>query len=409
MQSYDVTIVGAGMVGLTLALALKYSDLRVAVIDDSEIASPLGALPQLRVSAINLASQNILKHLGAWNRVQDQRLQAYDNMLVWEKDSFAKISFSAQQAASTQLGFIVENQAIRLALLEQIEQCGNISLITPCKIERMDSGQSETFVTLSNGSALTTKLVVGADGANSFVRKRANMPLTFWDYDHHAIVATIGTQLPHNNTARQVFTRFGPLALLPLYEQNLCSIVWSTEVTESQRLMAMSEEQFNRALTATSDNVLGLTRLQSERQSYPLKMRYCREWVQDRIALVGDAAHTIHPLAGQGANLGMCDAAALAELLLTLHSEGKDIGLAKHLRPYERWRKTEATKMIATMEGFKRLFGGNNGLKKLVRDIGLTLTDKATPLKQSLIRHAIGLQGELPEMAKSTSLRAVRK
>ncbi len=400
MQNYDVAIVGAGMVGLTLALALKDSGMKVVVIDGSSIDAPLSEQPELRVSALNLASQQILQQLGAWQYLTQQRLQPYDKMHVWEQDSFAKIDFSASHAGTPELGHIIENQAVRLALLSALQGAANVQLLTETRIKSVAQGQHESFVTLSNDTALTARLLVGADGANSYVRQQANLPLTFWDYEHVAMVATIETELSHGNTARQVFTADGPLALLPLYETNLCSIVWSCSAEQNQKLAKMSDEEFNKALCATSDLVLGRCKVVSKRQSHPLTMRYCRTWVKDRVALIGDAAHTIHPLAGQGANLGMCDAAALAQTIIALHKQGKDFGLATHLRSYERWRKTEATKMIAVMEGFKRLFGGNNDIKKLIRDIGLTLTDKAFPVKQMLIRQAVGLEGDLPELAQ---------
>ena len=214
-------------------------------------------------------------------------------------------------------------------------------------------------------------------------------------------MATVRTALAHGNTARQVFTPQGPLAFLPLYEPNLCSIVWSQDVSHAQQLLESSEQAFERALYSAFDGKLGEVKLVSQRQSYPLKMRYARQWVKNGVAVIGDAAHTIHPLAGQGANLGFLDAAALAETILALQTEGKDISLAKHLRQYERWRKTEASKMIAGMEGFKRLYAGQNPIKKLVRGIGMAAVNQLPFAKQSIIQQAMGLSGDLPELAKT--------
>ncbi|GAC13203.1 FAD-dependent oxidoreductase [Aliiglaciecola lipolytica] len=400
MQNYDVAIVGAGIIGLTAALALQNSDLKVVVIDSEPANKPLSAEPELRVSAINLASQAVFTNLGAWQHIENQRLQAYQHMHVWEQDSFAKIAFSATDIHRSHLGSIIENQAIRLGLLQQLNTVSNVDLMDSAKIANIAMGQSESFISLENGHHLSSKLVVGADGANSLVRKVAKLPLTFWDYDHIAIVATIESELEHKSVARQVFTPDGPLAFLPLYEKNLCSIVWSQQSEAAESLLKLDDKAFNNALSAASDMRLGQVKLKSMRASYPLKMRYCRQWVTDRIVLIGDAAHTIHPLAGQGANLGIADATALAQVLVELNEQNKDIGLTKNLRAFERWRKSEALQMIAVMEGFKRLFSGANPLKKLIRDVGLTATNQLSPLKNDIIKHAVGIDGNLPKLAK---------
>ena len=356
MHVYDIIIVGGGTVGLTQALALKNSGLSVAVVESHVSESmPTGA-PQLRVSALTLASENILQNLGAWQHLDLNRLCSYENMQVWDKDSFGKIAFSADQVQKKQLGHIVENQAIRHSLWVQAQSSSHIELLAPKKIKQLIFGQQECFITLDDNSQLTARLVIGADGANSTVKKQANLAQTFWDYDQHAIVATVKTALPHNHTARQIFTATGPLAFLPLWDAHHCSIVWSQDEPIAAELLKLSNQAFNKSLTAAFDCTLGLCELTSNRQSYPLKMRYTRQWVANRVAIIGDAAHTIHPLAGQGANLGILDAAALAEQIIRLVEQDKDFGLAKNLRPFERWRKTEAVKMVSAMEGFKRLF-----------------------------------------------------
>lgn len=401
MKSYDVVIVGAGMIGLSMALALKNADMRIAIIDASTGDSELSEQPQLRVSALNLATQTLLKNLGVWQQIVDARAQSYQFMHVWDQDSFADIHFSHEQVQQPFLGHIVENNVVRNALWKAAESEHSIDIFAPVRIDKLGLGQQASFISLESGDMLSAKLVVGADGANSLVRREAAFPLTFWDYDQHAIVATVRTELAHGNTARQVFTPQGPLAFLPLYEPDLCSIVWSQEVSQAQALLQVDEQAFSRALYTAFDGKLGNIELVSQRQSYPLKMRYARQWVNDRVALIGDAAHTIHPLAGQGANLGFLDAAALAQTLLRLHIEGKDIGLVKHLRHYERWRKTEASKMIAGMEGFKRLYAGQHPLKKLVRGLGMAAVNKMPFAKHSIIQQAMGLSGDLPDLAKS--------
>lgn len=400
MQSKDIVVIGGGMVGLSAALALANLGLSVTVVDGEWGDQALSKAPQLRVSAISLSSQHFLQHLEVWQNIAAQRLCAYTHMKVWEQDSFASISFDHHSVQQPHLGHIIENQLIRQQLWQQAEQHASINLIAPAKIAKLVMGQSEVFVELNSGAMLTTKLVVGADGANSFVRQQQSMPQTFWDYGHRAIVATIKTVEAHQNTARQVFTPAGPLAFLPLWQDDLCSIVWSQTSERAEHLMAMEDTDFNRTLTTTFDNQLGMCELQSQRVSFPLKMSYSRQWVKDRTVLIGDAAHTIHPLAGQGANLGFMDAAALAQVIDEGLKAGKDIADIAQLRQYERWRKSEAIKMIAVMEGFKRLFSGSHPVKKLIRDIGLSAADNLPFAKPQLIRQALGLEGELPKSAK---------
>ncbi|MDN4504042.1 FAD-dependent oxidoreductase [Alteromonadaceae bacterium BrNp21-10] len=399
MRKVDVVIVGGGMVGLTLALALKNSVLQVAVIDSQPAGNALSDTPELRVSAINVASENVLRAVGAWDAISSARLQAYTHMQVWEQDSFAKIEFDHQQVQQPHLGHIIENQVIRQSLWQQAEQASNITLLAPETIQQLAFGEREVFVNLASGEMLTASLVVGADGGNSWVRQQANLPITFWDYEHTAIVATVKTELPHGNTARQIFTPTGPLAFLPLWQKDVCSIVWSQQQQSAETILAMDDEQFNHALTAAFDGRLGVCTVQSQRQSYPLRMRYARQMVGERVALIGDAAHTIHPLAGQGVNLGILDAAALAQTLIDLQRQRKDIGQLKHLRAYGRWRKTEAMKLVLGMEGFKRLFNGANPLQKLLRGVGMNMVNQFPPARNAAIKNAMGLEGELPELA----------
>ena len=224
--------------------------------------------------------------------------------------------------------------------------------------------------------------------------------MTFWDYGHHAIVASIRTELPHNATARQVFLSDGPLAFLPLFEKDLCSIVWSVPPAKAQTLLEGDKIQFERSLTAAFDGKLGMCTLESEPQAFPLRMRYARHFARHRLVLAGDAAHTIHPLAGQGVNLGFLDAAAIIETLSELKAKGKDIGDYANLRPLERWRKADALEMIAAMEGFKRLFEGSNPLKKALRDLGLNLVDNLSPVKTLFMQQAMGNKTRLPELCK---------
>ncbi len=400
MQSVDIAIVGGGMVGLTLAAALKDSDLRIAIIESKAPDTQLDALPDVRVSALSRASETVLKNLGVWSGILARRAKPYLGMEVWEQDSFARIAFSAQQINQPNLGHIVENRVIQLALLDEVKKQANVSLYMPANCQQLAIGENEVWLTLSDGHALTAKLVVGADGAHSWVRRQVDIPLTYWDYGHHAVVANVRTELAHQAMARQIFTPQGPLAFLPMSEEHMSSIVWSTEASRAQQLMALDDLEFNKALTVEFDARLGRCEIVGIRHAIPLTARYARDFARSRIALVGDAAHTIHPLAGQGVNLGLLDAASLAEHILTTWQQGFDIGHHRHLRPYERWRKAEAAKMLASMQGFKELFSGSHPAKKWLRGMGMHLASQLPGGKQMMMMHALGLKGELPKIAQ---------
>lgn len=398
-QAYDIAIVGGGMVGLATAIGLAQADLNVVVIDAGHTEAVSGE-PRLRVSAINKASQRLLENLGAWSYLDTSRATPYQKMAVWDKDGFGKIAFDANSISETSLGAIIENDAISFALAKRVAEFDNITHIENQRLERIAFGEREAWLTLANGDNVSAALVIAADGANSWVREQCKIPLTFWDYGHHAIVATIRTEMPHLATARQVFLKDGPLAFLPLYEDNLCSIVWSVPPERANELLAMDKVQFERNLTAAFDGRLGICQLESERQAFPLRMRYARHFARHRLVLAGDAAHTIHPLAGQGVNLGFLDAASIIEVISELQQAGKDIGDYAQLRALERWRKADAMEMIAAMEGFKRLFEGTNPLKKAIRDLGLNLVDNVAGLKTVFIQQAMGNKSALPKLCR---------
>ncbi|MGI2157042.1 FAD-dependent monooxygenase [Shewanella baltica] len=398
-QAYDIAIVGGGMVGLATAIGLAQANLNVVVIDAGHTDAVVGE-PRLRVSAINKASQRLLENLGAWTYLDTSRATPYQKMAVWDKDGFGKIAFDANSISETSLGAIIENDAISFALAKRVAEFDNITHIENQRLERIAFGEREAWLTLANGDNVSAALVIAADGANSWLREQCKIPLTFWDYGHHAIVATIRTEMPHLATARQVFLKDGPLAFLPLYEDNLCSIVWSVPPERANELLAMDKVQFERNLTAAFDGRLGICQLESERQAFPLRMRYARHFARHRLVLAGDAAHTIHPLAGQGVNLGFLDAASIIEVISELQQAGKDIGDYAQLRALERWRKADAMEMIAAMEGFKRLFEGTNPLKKAIRDLGLNLVDNVAGLKTVFIQQAMGNKSALPKLCR---------
>ncbi|WPO96006.1 FAD-dependent 2-octaprenylphenol hydroxylase [Buttiauxella sp. HR94] len=397
MQSVDVAIVGGGMVGLAVACGLQGSGLRVAVLEQNPPQPlPESAPPALRVSAINAASEKLLTRLGVWSSIVANRASCYHGMEVWDKDSFGRIAFDDRSMGYSHLGHIIENDVIHQALWQRAQQCQDVTLVAPAGVQQVAWGENEAFLTLKDGGMLTARLVVGADGANSWLREKADIALTSWDYRHHALVATIRTDEPHEAVARQVFHGDGILAFLPLSDPHLCSIVWSLPPLEAASMQEATEEAFNQALDMAFDNRLGLCHLESERLVFPLTGRYARQFAAHRLALVGDAAHTIHPLAGQGVNLGFMDAAELVNELKRLHGAGKDIGQHLYLRRYERSRKHSAGVMLASMQGFRELFAGTHPAKKLLRDLGLKLADTLPGVKPQLIRQAMGLN-DLPE------------
>lgn len=386
----QVVIVGAGMVGLSLAIALAQRGRDVVVLERQAAKQETPSQTQLRVSALSSGSRSWLEALGVWGLIPQDRVGVYQQMHVWDRDNGADVHFSAQEAGFTNLGQIVENAVVESCLWQRAQALG-VKVIDEVEHETPIFSEHDVTLGLSNGDIVLAQLLVAADGARSRLRELAGTPMVFKDYEQAGLVATIHCEQPHQRTARQAFMPGGPLALLPLHDPHQLSIVWSRPHLEAEQLKALDEEDFNHALSAASDNVLGLLKVTGPRQSFPLQMRYAEHWLHQRQVLIGDAAHTIHPLAGQGANLGMGDAQDLSARLNelgTLNGQWEPQSLQRSLRGYERARKAAAVQQIATMEGFHQLFRTNNPLLRAVRSVGLKVVDAQPLLKQFFLQQA---------------------
>ncbi len=394
----EVAIVGAGPVGCALALALERGGVSVALIEAREPGAWRAEEMDLRVYALSRASENILRRLGAWDRVAAARAAAYTAMEVWDAGSAGRVRFDAADVDEPDLGHIVEGNLLATALVERARAAG-IAWHCPEKLSRLNVREDEAELVLEGGRRIGALLVVGADGARSRVRELAGIEIAESAYGQRAVVAHLMPEKPHAATARQVFHGDEPLALLPLADGRV-SIVWSTGAENAERLLALPEAEFSRAVTDASDAALGALTLASERASFALTRLHAENYIGPRVALAGDAAHVVHPLAGQGMNLGLLDAAALAEVIADGRHSGCDVDDYLVLRRYERWRHGENLAAQTALDGFKRLFGMDLAPVRTLRGAGMRLFDLAAPAKRYAIRIALGTAGDLPELAK---------
>ncbi|NWA29498.1 2-octaprenyl-3-methyl-6-methoxy-1,4-benzoquinol hydroxylase [Pseudomonas gingeri] len=402
----DVLIVGAGMVGSALALALKDSGLEVLLLDGSPLSvkpfDPQSAF-EPRVSALSAASQRILERLGVWDGISARRTSPYRDMQVWDGSGTGQIHFSAASVHAEVLGHIVENRVVQDALLDRLHDC-DMGLLANARLEQMRRSGDDWLLTLADGRQLRSPLVIAADGANSAVRRLAGCATREWDYLHHAIVTSVRSSRPHQMTAWQRFTDDGPLAFLPLErdgQQDWCSIVWSTTPEQAQRLMGLEEEAFCRELERAFEGRLGSVISADPRLCVPLRQRHAKRYVAEGLALIGDAAHTIHPLAGQGVNLGFLDAAVLAEELLHARERGERLADVRVLSRFERRRMPHNLGLMAAMEGFERLFQADSLALRWLRNTGLKSVEQMPEAKALFVRQALGLTGDLPELARA--------
>ncbi|MDQ2995263.1 MAG: FAD-dependent monooxygenase [Pseudomonadota bacterium] len=373
--------------------------LSVAVIEARENTAPEEGR-HVRVSAINLASERILTRLGVWENIEHSARSPFREISVWDAEGVSAVDFSYRDVGSAHLGHIVANHAIVTALLTVAKSFTNFTWLCPSELCAFDVQAAGVVIKLLDEITRHCQLLVAADGANSWVRNTLKIPMVSGAYEQTAIVVTVQTENAHGAMARQRFLQTGPLAFLPLKDPHSCSIVWSTTPEHAAALMQMSAPDLGNALTEGLQSHLGAVTVAEQPQSFLLKMHHVNHYVHPRVALIGDAAHTLHPLAGQGMNLGILDAACLGQVIKATNKSCRDIGRVENLRRYERWRRGDNQMMIDAMAFFKQSFAVDRGLLKQLRDLSLKITQRSQWLRRVFMRHAMGLRGELPDLAK---------
>ncbi len=389
-EHYDVAVVGGGLVGLSLAAVLGRSGFKTALVEARE--------PQLewdensidlRVYAISRVSQQLLTDAGAWDSIAPHAC-AYRDMHVWDAGGNGEIHFDSAELGEPDLGHIIESRVIEKALLDVIKAQPGIEWLCPTNVASIEESDGRHKVVLEEGRELVASLLVGADGKHSSIRDYAGIHARASDYGQQALVAVVDTERGHDHTAWQRFLPTGPLAFLPL-RGGMSSIVWSATSDEAKRLLSLDDADFCAELGKAFDYRLGNVLSCGERVLFPLARQYAERYVAPGIALVGDASHVIHPLAGQGVNLGFKDVRELVSVLSEARDAGRDIGSLPVLRRYERARKGDNMATMLAMDGFKHLFGTRVPPVRWLRNAGLNLFDAATPLKNLVIRSAMGL------------------
>lgn len=417
MQKFDLIVVGAGMVGATIACGLANSGFKIALLDRA-LPKPYRAdeVPRIRVSAINLASEQVLKNIGAWEYIRATRTCPYRALAVSEMparfglskrlpdiSSWARTCFEADSIGQTHLGHIIENDLIQLGLLERVKACSNISLICPVEIASIDVSAEAVSVMSKTGEQYTAPLIVGADGAQSQVRSLARIGVYSDRYEQQALVATVQYRGEQSDITWQAFRPDGPLAFLPLADsdgQQYASLVWYDSAERLAELKAMDEATFIRVLSQTYPNDLPRIEKVHARASFPLVKSHALRYAAERVVLAGDAAHTINPLAGQGVNLGLMDAAVLVETIGKAQIAGRDYWSLDVLTQYESQRRKHNQLMMSAMDMFYHGFGSKLLPLHVMRNIGLGLAQRSGPAKRKVTEFATGLGGHLPRLAQ---------
>jgi 2-octaprenylphenol hydroxylase len=394
MQQRDVVIVGGGMVGLALACALRDRGLKVTLVERAEGEPRLSLGRDCRVSAIVAGTVEILQGLDVWPHIEGDA-GPIRSMRVWDDQRFGSIRFEAEEVGCEALGYIVENSHLQSAMLEVLDD-SSVEICCPAEIESVDWHADAVHVVLDDGRTLATPLIVGADGGRSWLRQQAGVGVFEHDLKQRAIVATVRCRHSNRQTAFQRFLPTGPLAFLPLTSE-LSSIVWSAENSESERLMALDDAGFREALDLAFGPILGGVDEVGERAVFPLRSQLARSMVSRRMALIGDAAHVIHPLAGLGVNLGIRDAMVLAQEIVDAHRFKEDIGSVAVLDRFARARIPDNLSVLAGMEAFHHLFTSRLPGIGPIRDAGMLMVGNSGPIKHMLMRTGMGLSLPVPK------------
>jgi 2-octaprenyl-6-methoxyphenol hydroxylase len=397
----ELGVVGGGLNGLTLGIACAAAGLSVAVIDREAPATMLADNFDGRTSAIAYGSKRALEAIGVWPLVAD-RAEAIREIRVADDSAPLHLHYDHREIGDEPLGWIVENRDLRHALHERARSLGNLRLIAPMRVVGA-ARDAAGILTLDNGDTVRAELIAAADGKNSPLRDAAGIRVVSWSYPQTALVATVRHQRPHRGVAVEHFLPAGPFAILPM-TGNRSSIVWTERAALAPKLLALDDAAFLRELTARFGDFLGAVAIEGPRWSYPVSFLHAEHYVAHRLALVGEAAHVIHPIAGQGLNLGIRDTAALAECLVDGRRLGLDLGDAAILARYERWRRVDSLLLAGVTDGLNRLFSNAMPPVKLARDLGLAAVGRVAPLKHFFMRHAMGTVGELPRLVRGEKL-----
>ena len=402
----DIVIAGGGLNGTSLALALASAGLSVTLIDPQPVSTRASTDFDGRGYALSIASMRVLKALGVWQTIADQSQPILDIKVTdgraGEGPSPLMLAFDHAEIEEGPMGHMIEDRRLRPALLDAVSNAGIAELNEVSVVDQSPDANGMT-VTLSDGRTLRTRLLVGCDGKTSSVAQRAGIKRTGWQYNQTALVCAVEHEKPHNGTAHQFFMPAGPLAILPIVG-NRSSIVWTEETERAAAIQDMDDEAYLDVLRPRFGDFLGEIALAGKRFCYPLELSIAQDFVGERLALVGDAAHAVHPIAGQGLNAGLKDVAALAEVLADAVRRGEDIGRLDVLERYRQWRRFDVMTLAVATDGFNRLFSNDNSFLRTIRDLGLGAANALPGLRRGLIREAAGLTGDLPRLAKGQPL-----
>lgn len=413
-RDFDVIVIGGGMVGACVAAlaaqAREFADMRIALLEPHPpTLPPSDNEVDLRVSAVSRASQRILESFGAWQKIDPRHRSAYTEMVVWDAAtrprSPGSVHFSASESSEPDLGHIIENRRLQWAIYETAAMRKRVTVLR-AELAGLELDEESATLVLADGRKLTAALIVGADGAASSSRKLAGIETRGWEYEQRAFVTHVSTEHPHANTAWQRFLPTGPIAFLPLADGR-SSIVWTTTAEHAGHLTECALEQLATELRSALDGALGEVRVTGPRAQFPLRLTHARNYCKARFVLVGDAAHAVHPLAGQGVNLGFLDCAALVETLVGEIVGGGSVESMSEfrvLRRYERWRKSENAVALGLIDGINRLFSNSHPVLRWARQFGLATVDGSGFAKRFFMGRALGTAGETPRMVRESGV-----